>query len=131
MGAALKTSPHAYEVGYRKPPVHSRFKPGQSGNPKGRRRQAKAPKALLEEALSGPITITEGGVTRTIELRLALFKSMVAKAIKGDTRAAALVIKLMEQFGPDDVKDEAARSLVVRFVRPDEVGSCDPNLPKR
>jgi hypothetical protein len=31
----IEEPPH-YPVGYRKPPVHSRFKKGQSGNPRGR-----------------------------------------------------------------------------------------------
>src|SRR4051812_32545867 len=88
-----------YEVGYGRPPKNTRFKPGQSGNPQGRRKGSKAPATLLDESLSALISVTEGGVTRSIERRQALFKSMVAKAIKGDTRAAALVIKLMEQYG--------------------------------
>lgn len=45
------------------------------------------------------MTITEAGRTVTIEQRVALFKALVARAIKGDTRSAALVIKLMEQSG--------------------------------
>src|SRR5438105_2353477 len=43
------------------------------------------------------VTITEGGITRRIQQREALFKSLVAKAVKGDARSAALVVKLMEQ----------------------------------
>jgi Family of unknown function (DUF5681) len=61
------TDPAAsYEVGYGRPPRHSRFKPGQSGNPKGRPKGSKSLKTLLEGALSLPITITECGVPRTI-----------------------------------------------------------------
>jgi chorismate mutase len=45
------------------------------------------------------VTITEAGRTVTIEQRVALFKALVARAIKGDTRSAALVIRLMEQSG--------------------------------
>ena len=54
---------------------------------------------LLEKALAAPVTITEAGRTVTIEQRAALFKALVARAIKGDTRSAALVIRLMEQSG--------------------------------
>ncbi len=107
------------EVGYGRPPKDTRFKPGQSGNPKGRRKLSKAPATLLEEALSALISVTEGGVTRSIELRQALFKSMLAKAIKGDTRAAALVIKLMEQFGMTKATGEAVQPVIIQFTAED------------
>ena len=90
--------PAGYEVGYGKPPRSTRFLKGQSGNPRGRPKGSKSASALLEQALSAPVSINEGGTTRVIEQRMALFKSLVARAIKGDARAAALVIKLMEQF---------------------------------
>ena len=87
-----------YEVGYGKPPAETRFRKGHSGNPRGRPKGSKSAKSLLEQALAAPVSINEGGKSRVIEQRLALFKSLVAQAIKGDARAAALVVKLMEQF---------------------------------
>src|SRR5258707_14185668 len=50
-----------YEVGYRKPPGHTRFKKGQSGNPKGRPAGAKNLSTLLSEALNEPVVVTENG----------------------------------------------------------------------
>ena len=41
-----------YEVGYGKPPRHTRFTKGRSGNPRGRSPGAKNLKTLLSEALS-------------------------------------------------------------------------------
>ena len=41
-----------YEVGYGKPPKHTRFQPGQSGNPRGRPKGTKNLKTDLEEELS-------------------------------------------------------------------------------
>ncbi len=38
-----------YEVGYGKPPAASRFKKGQSGNPKGRPKVTKNVSNMLEE----------------------------------------------------------------------------------
>ena len=90
-------APTDYAVGYGKPPRSTRFQKGRSGNPRGRPKGSKSASALLEQALSAPVSINEGGTTRVIEQRMALFKSLVARAIKGDARAAALVIKLMEQ----------------------------------
>jgi len=53
-GKSETTEPAQYEVGYGRPPKATRFKPGCSGNPKGRPKGSKAPKTLLEEALSSP-----------------------------------------------------------------------------
>jgi hypothetical protein len=72
----------------------------------------------LEQALSAPVTITEGGATKVVEQRIALFKSLVAKAIKGDSRAAALVIKLMEQFGMSQPEKEQITKIIRVIVDP-------------
>ena len=88
-----------YVVGYGKPPKASRFVKGKSGNPKGRPKGSRSVNALLDKALSSPVTISEAGRLVTIEQRAALFKALVARAIKGDARSAALVIRLMEQVG--------------------------------
>ncbi len=52
--------PATYEVGYGKPPRHSRFKPGQSGNPKGRKRGSKSTGTLLREILDEKVVVREG-----------------------------------------------------------------------
>lgn len=69
----------AYDVGYAKPPVETRFRKGQSGNPKGRPKGSRTVKSLLELALSAPITIVEGGQQKVIEQRAALFKALSRK----------------------------------------------------
>ena len=53
-------------VGYGRPPVHTRFKPGQSGNPKGRRKGQRNLHTVLTEALNQRITIREGDRTRSV-----------------------------------------------------------------
>ena len=99
------TDPASYEVGYGRPPRHSRFKSGLSGNPEGRPKGSKSLKTLLVEALSSSVTILEGGVPKKMELRQLLFKGLVGKAVKGDARSTAVLVKLMEKFGlsqPDE-----------------------------
>ena len=117
-----------YDVGYSRPPVETRFRKGSSGNPRGRPKGSKSAKALLELALSAPVTITEGGMPKVIEQRTALFKALVAKAIKGDTRSAALVIKLMDQFGmsvPAHVPiTTIVRQIVVSCTQTNACGRC-------
>ena len=56
-----KTSNPDYEVGYKKPPVETQFKPGQSGNLKGRPKGSRNMKVLLKEELEKPIQVQENG----------------------------------------------------------------------
>ena len=53
-----------YEVGYGRPPTHSRFRPGQSGNPAGRRKGVRNLKTDVMRTLGAPIKVKEGGRTR-------------------------------------------------------------------
>jgi len=84
-----------YEVGYRRPPVHTRFKPGQSGNPKGRPKGTKNLKTDLMEELGEKIVIREGEGARRISKQRAVVKSLVARTLKGDARSASLLTSLM------------------------------------
>jgi hypothetical protein len=81
-----------YRVGYGKPPKHSRFKPGQSGNPKGRPKGARGFKAELDEELKQLITVTEAGRTRKLRKQRAIIKALFAKALKGDTKSVQLIL---------------------------------------
>ena len=83
-----------YEVGYGKPPKHSQFKSGQSGNPKGRPKNTKNLKTDLKEEIDEHIQITEGGQPKKVSKQRAILKRTVEKALKGDMRATELIIKL-------------------------------------
>lgn len=78
--------PH-YEVGYRRPPQHSRFKKGQSGNPAGRAPGVPNARRLIENEGAEPITITENGVKKVITKLEAAVKALFAKAMKGNVPA--------------------------------------------
>lgn len=92
-----------YDVGYSRPPKHTQFKKGQSGNPKGRKKGARGLKTDLRAELSARIEISENGKTVKLTKQQLMVKQLAAKAIKGDVRAisklADLVITLL---GPDD-----------------------------
>jgi hypothetical protein len=90
-------------VGYRKPPRKSRFKSGQSGNPKGRPKHARNLKTEFLEELSEVIRVREGDREMKISKQRAFVKSLVAAAIKGDMRAAnALVSFCTRAFGEEN-----------------------------
>lgn len=85
------------KTGYKNPPVHTRFKPGQSGNPKGRPKGTKNLATDLREELSSKIPVKEGGVERRISKQRALIKTLSAKALQGDMPAIKTLVSLLER----------------------------------
>ena len=82
-------------VGYGNPPRHSRFKPGQSGNPRGRPKGPKSLHAAVHTALSERVTINEQGKRRQIAKQDAIAKQLVNKAAGGDVAAIKLLSQLL------------------------------------
>lgn len=80
--------------GYRKPPRHSQFRKGESGNPRGRRKGTKNFDTILAEELGQTITVTERGKQRAVTKGRAVVKTLIAKALSGDQRATANLLKL-------------------------------------
>lgn len=84
-----------YEVGYGKPPKHTQFKLGKSGNPQGRPKGTKNLKTDLTEELCEKIVVHEGGSSRQISKQRAVVKSLVTRTLKGDARAANTLLSMM------------------------------------
>ena len=83
-----------YEVGHGKPPKEHQFPKGTSGNPKGRPKGAKSLKTDLLEELGETMKVREGDREHRISKQRALIKIQVARALKGNDRAAAKIIDL-------------------------------------
>lgn len=81
-------------VGYGRPPRHSQFKPGQSGNPKGRPRGARGATSLIAKTLGERIAVRENGRTRKISKLEASLTQLANKAAGGDIRAILAVVAL-------------------------------------
>ena len=89
-----------YSVGKGKPPQHTRFQKGQSGNPKGRLRGSKNVATLLAQVLRERVVITENGRRKTITKLEAMLKQLANKAASGDHRAIKLLISLAGTYMP-------------------------------
>src|SRR5437899_5071645 len=89
----------AYVVGYGRPPVHARFKPGQSGNSRGRPKRQRNVRTVVEEALNQHITIREGNRTRSITRLDGVVLKVVAGALNGDQKAMTSLLALLRAVG--------------------------------
>jgi hypothetical protein len=84
-----------YEVGYGKPPRHSRFKKGQpTANPRGRPRKDMA--ALLFEGLNKKVIVTENGRRRRITLREAITRQLINQSASADLRATKMLLDMIK-----------------------------------
>jgi len=94
-----------YKVGPGRPPLHTRFRKGQSGNPGGRRK--KQLPALLADALNETVFVTIDGERREITKREAIVHQLVNKSTTADLRATEMAEKERQAAGsigedPDD-----------------------------
>ena len=90
-----------YEVGYARPPRHSRFVKGQSGNPRGRPRGAENIKTLLDEALNERVVVTDHGGRRKVSKRKAFITQIVNGGAKGNFRAVPILLAMLKDFESD------------------------------
>ena len=106
-----------YEVGYGKPPRHTRFAKGQSGNPRGRPPGAKSFTTLLDEALNERVLVAENGGRRKVSKRQAIVTQLVNRAATADFRA----MKMLLDFARDTERQtEPGSSETAEFSEADE-----------
>lgn len=112
-------------VGYGSPPEHSRFKPGVSGNPKGRPKRKRSPLRALDEALARRVTIRISGEAKRMSAFDAACFQLAGKAAAGDKKAFEMIIRLRPLLEKDainasdqdrlDRSDDAA--LIAAFLK--------------
>ena len=87
-----------YEVGYGRPPCHTRFVKGQSGNPRGRPPGAKNLSTLLSEALNETVIVTENGGRRKVTKRQAIVTQLVNRSATADFRAIKILLEIVRDI---------------------------------
>jgi hypothetical protein len=112
----------AHEVGYGRPPRVHQFKPGQSGNPRGRPKGVKNEATILRDLLNRKIDIREGGRVRKITVFEAILLRFTEDALKGNTKTAAFLfnryagIQAGESQPATDISEDD-REVLDAFVR--------------
>jgi hypothetical protein len=84
-----------YDVGYGKPPKHTQFTKGRSGNPRGRQRGSKNLATIIDEELTRPVTVVENGKRTKISKIQAAIRQVANKAMMADPKALRLVLMLV------------------------------------
>lgn len=95
--------------GYCKPPVSGQFKPGQSGNPKGRPKGRKSPDQVIADLFSRKVTILEGGKKKKISHIEALGRRVLNDGLKGNAKAtdqALTLLKIMSSLQSDPAQQD-------------------------
>ena len=103
-----KPSPEApgdYEVGHGRPPKAHQFKPGRSGNPKGRPKGSRNMKTDLDIALKARMSVTKNGRAVTMSTQQVLIAKLIEKSLKGDIRSLS---KLFDLIGTHLTDEEAS-----------------------
>ena len=110
-GSAATAAPEGYLVGHKRPPRHSQFRPGQSGNPKGRPPGSRNLKNDLLDDLSGQIRIRPGDQHRRVSKQQALLKALVNRGLGGDVKAIVSVFGMVARLLDDTPPSETEQAL--------------------
>jgi len=125
-----------YEIGYRRPPHHSKYPKGKSGNPTGRPKGIKNFQTEIQEELNARLAIVENGKRKKIKKRKAIAKQLVNKAVAGDPKVIPLLLNEMRSSesgqhlnsseAQTSAEDERVMKSIVRRIRDSEAGSSPP-----
>jgi hypothetical protein len=126
-----------YEVGFGKPPKHTRFRKGQSGNLGGRPKGSTNLQTEMKHLVVRKIKIKADGALQTIPTTRALCLAQIQKALGGDVRAFSKIVEIVGPEMVDELKAMAANLTsadveIARraLAREDEANSgADSSLP--
>src|SRR5215471_2634679 len=112
-----------YAVGKGRPPLLTRWKPRQSGNPKGRPKGVKNMMTCSREVLNRKIDIKEGGRVRKVTFREAIAMTITNRALKGDPKLLPVMIGLDREVSaleerekpPPSMEDKTAQEAMNAF----------------
>ena len=105
------------KVGYKNPPVHSRFKTGTSGNPSGRAKGSRNLKTLFQKVLKEEVSLRDGERVKKVSKAEAVIRSIVVGALKGDSRCLGMLLRVAESTGEFEDKGEEGTRAAIVMVR--------------
>ena len=130
-----ETSDDGFAVGYKKPPRHSRFQPGRSGNPRGKQKGVRNFGTDVKRTLEVPVRLNDQGRARRVSTQEAALLRLREKALKGDARSIVQILELAKIFNNstavESVGDKAlaAEDQAILDAYAEEVRSRPPSGP--
>jgi hypothetical protein len=124
-----KNNKSDYPVGYKKPPRHTEFKPGQSGNPSGRPKQSATFADALTKQLRKKVTVTMGSQVQKIPILEAIAIKHVSKAASGDPKSTAIVLDSLRS--DESSQDSNLGELLLQFRSIDASRKTGKRVPTR
>ena len=85
-----------YEIGFGKSPKDHQFKPGRSGNPKGRPKGSRNIGSVIRDICDQEVQVKENGVVKYRRKLDAILIQMANKAMSGDHKAAKEFVRLAQ-----------------------------------
>ena len=93
-----ETSDDVFAVGYKKPPQHSRFQPGRSGNPRGKQKGVRNFGTDVKRTLEVPVRLNDQGRARRVSTQEAALLRLRVMALSGDPRSIIQILELAKIF---------------------------------
>jgi hypothetical protein len=90
-----------YSVGYKKPPIDTRFKPGQSGNAKGRPRKHPTIADITAKELQRRVVASIDGKVEKVPALRAVVMKLISKGLNGDVRAMNMLFAILKSAEGD------------------------------
>lgn len=131
-------TPDSSERHFRQPPPEHYFKPGQSGNPRGRPKGSKNKKTIMTKILNEKMSIRIAGRLRRVTVYEALIRTLLAGAFKFNLKATTALLALMRDSGYETAENEGGGDPLslseYQAIIDDFLGrakSISPDKPKR
>jgi Family of unknown function (DUF5681) len=115
-----------YQTGFGKPPKRTQFKPGRSGNPKGRPKGRKNLASIVDAACQQKVRVKDGRGHRTVSKIDLLVMQLMNKAASGDVKAIKEMVRLYEATGAASLSGMRPPALIVNFIKAKD-GKPDPD----
>ncbi|MEC7291115.1 MAG: DUF5681 domain-containing protein [Pseudomonadota bacterium] len=118
-------SDEGYKVGYGKPPKRTRFKKGQSGNPKGRKKSKTDLESLTKEMMRTKVFVTIDGKRKKVTVAEAMTLQLRTDILTGTPIVRSRAMKQLKEICPDvylPLKEMIPTTINVHFVEADDCG---------